>query len=155
MRKNGKKNFLPLGLARIRTRVAGSKVRRSTNWATGAEKKIRQKFSPNWFENFLFSKTFEFRLIFMYILDISTQSFWPNFFSALIAQLVERRTLDPATRVRIPVAQLFSFSFFHFFLITFLSNIDIGHIFSLVNIFLSTFLQALYLVTQMVFFQKC
>ena len=30
----------------------------------------------------------------------------------------------------------------------------IGHLFSYVNFFLSTFLQALYLVTQMVFFQK-
>ena len=31
---------------------------------------------------------------------------------------------------------------------------DIGHLFSLVNFFIATFLQALYLVTQKVFFQN-
>ena len=115
---------------------------------------LKQKFLPNQFENFLFSKISEFRLIYIYILDISTCLFQPNFFSAPIAQLIERRTLDPATRVRIPAAQLFSFSFFNFFLTTFLPNVDIGYIFCLVNFFISTFLQALCLVIQKFFFKN-
>ena len=41
--KNEGKKVTSKGLAGIRTRVAGSKVGRSTNWATGAEKKFGPK----------------------------------------------------------------------------------------------------------------
>ena len=76
---------------------------------------VKQKFSPRWFEYFLFSKSFEFRVYFGNMLVINTWIFGPNSFSAEIAQSVERRTLDPATRVRTPVEQLFFLSFFRFF----------------------------------------
>ena len=115
---------------------------------------VKQKFVPNWFENFLFSKILKSRSIFRYVLDINIWLFSPYFFSAPIAQLVERPTLDLATRVRIPAAQLFSFSFFKFFLTIFLPNVDIGYIFCLVNFFISTFLQALCLVIQKFFFKN-
>ena len=47
---------------------------------------VKQKFAQSWLENFLFSKTFEFRVILVYILHSKTLIFEQNFFSAELAQ---------------------------------------------------------------------
>ena len=114
---------------------------------------VKQKFSPRWFEYFLFSKSFEFRVYFGNMLVINTWIFGPNSFSAEIAQSVERRTLDPATRVRTPVEQLFFPSFFRFLAYFCFTKPYFCHFFSLVNIFIATFLQPLCLVTEKFFFK--
>ena len=61
---------------------------------------------------------FQFREFFrVYLVEIHLY-FCQNFFSAPVAQLVGRRTLDPATRVRIPArpsgVTFFSSIFLHF-----------------------------------------
>ena len=79
---------------------------------------IKQKFLPNWSENFLFSKTFEFRFISGYILLTNMCIFCPNFFSAPIAQWQSVRLWiqRPGFESRPgPLAQLFFLQFFRFF----------------------------------------
>ena len=105
--KNEKEKSCATG---IRTRVAGSKVRRSTNWAIGAEKKFGQK------DRVLISN--------MYI-KINLNS-------------------------KVLLNKKFSNQFGENFCFTIMG---ICHLFSLVNFFIATFLQALYLVTKKFFFK--
>ena len=85
-------------------------------------------------------------------------NFWPEILLCRFSSMVERRTLDRATRVRTPVESgkktfffLHFFAFLPYFCFTIMGICDL---FSLVNFFIATFLQALYLVTQKVFFQN-
>ena len=135
----------------IRTRVAGSKVRRSTNWAIGAEKKIGQKiqlfitnifpkmnlnskvllnkkFSNQFGNNFYFTKAY-FCHLFSFV----------NFFLPALLQglcLVNEKFSDQ-------FLENFSFTIINF-----------CHIFSFVNFFVRLTLLHFYLVTQKFFFKN-
>ena len=88
---------------------------------------VKEKFSPIWSENFLFSKMFEFRVIFAHIFAWNTWIFWPNFSSAPIAQLVERCSHNPevpgSNLGRGHCHNIFSFNFFAFLPIFFLTKL--------------------------------
>ena len=118
---------------------------------------VKQKFSKKWSENFLLSTIFKFSFIFVCIMVSNTLIFEPNFFSAPIAQLIERRPHNLEVPGSNPgQGKWCNFFYLHFF--AFLAYLCFTktyfcHLFSLVNIFLSTFLQPLYLVTKKFFFK--
>ena len=116
---------------------------------------VKQKFSPKWSENFLFSKNFEFRVIFIYVLASNTQNFWsklPLCGNSSVGRASDFGSSDPGSN---PGGATFFFLHIFAFLAYFcFTNMGIYHLFSLDNIFLATFFHALCLVTQMVFFKK-
>ena len=114
---------------------------------------VKEKFAPNWSENFLFSKSFDFRVILKtYQLEIPKIS--PRS-STLQQQLswqsvrlwIQRPGFDPRW------GNFFPFTLFAFLTFFCFTKSYFCRLFSLVNFVLATFFQALCLVTKKFFFK--
>ena len=115
---------------------------------------VKEKFAPNWSDNFLYSKSFDFSNFWRHI-RLKYLKFRPEILlcsGSSVGRASDFGSSDPGSNPS--GATFFPSLFFAFLPYVCFTKMGICHLFSLVNFFIATFLQALYLVTQKVFFQN-